>query len=74
VQSTRCFYQVLIKFMGYAMVKLVEALRYKPEGRGFDLRILASFEEDSSPPPPLKPAAEASSVRMQGRQLQEPEA
>jgi hypothetical protein len=24
--------------MGYAVVRLVEALRYKPEGRGFDFR------------------------------------
>jgi hypothetical protein len=24
------------KYMGYAVAKLVEALRYKPEGRGFD--------------------------------------
>jgi len=24
--------------VGYAMAQLVEALRYKPEGRGFDFR------------------------------------
>ena len=27
-----------IKKKGYAMAQLVEALRYKPEGRGFDFR------------------------------------
>jgi hypothetical protein len=25
-------------FVGYAVVQLIEALRYKPEGRGFDSR------------------------------------
>jgi hypothetical protein len=25
-------------FVGYAVAQLVEALRYKPEGRGFDYR------------------------------------
>jgi hypothetical protein len=28
-------YFVLPKSMGYAVMQLVEALRYKPEGRGF---------------------------------------
>jgi hypothetical protein len=29
---------VLQKFFGYAVAQLVEALRYKPEGRGLDSR------------------------------------
>jgi hypothetical protein len=34
--------QLEIRFivMGYAVAQLVEALRYKPEGRGFDSRLL----------------------------------
>jgi hypothetical protein len=32
-----CFIQVLL-FSGYAVAQLVEALRYKPKGRGFDSR------------------------------------
>jgi hypothetical protein len=26
------------KWLGYAVTQLIEALRYKPEGRGFDSR------------------------------------
>jgi hypothetical protein len=29
----------VLLIMGYAVVQLVEALRYKPEGRGFDYRL-----------------------------------
>ena len=29
--------------MGHAVVQLVEALRYKPEGRGFDSRCRWNF-------------------------------
>jgi len=33
----RCVYcQVEVSASGYAVAKLIEALRYKPEGRGFD--------------------------------------
>ena len=28
----------LVPFVGHAVVQLVETLRYKPEGRGFDSR------------------------------------
>jgi hypothetical protein len=28
----------LMKLMGYAVAQLIEALRYKPEGRGFNSR------------------------------------
>ena len=31
-------YVYIIKIAGYAVAQLVEALRYKPEGRGFDSR------------------------------------
>ena len=31
-------YCYIIQFRGYAVAQLVEALRYKPEGRGFDSR------------------------------------
>ena len=30
---------VLLKILVHAVVQLVEALRYKPEGRGFDFRL-----------------------------------
>jgi len=30
---------ILLKMLGYAVAQLVEALRYKPEGRGFDSRL-----------------------------------
>ena len=32
--------------VGYAVVQLVEALRYKPEGRGFDSRWSHKFFSD----------------------------
>ena len=32
------YYMKLIINMGHAVAQLVEALRYKPEGRGFDFR------------------------------------
>ena len=33
----------LVMSMGYAVAQLVEALRYKPEGRGFDCRCHWNF-------------------------------
>jgi len=30
--------RIITFYMGYAMAQLVKALRYKPEGRGFDFR------------------------------------
>ena len=32
------FFSTLNVFWGYAVAQLVEALRFKPEGRGFDSR------------------------------------
>ena len=32
------FYSVYIMYSGHAVAQLVETLRYKPEGRGFDSR------------------------------------
>ena len=32
------FLLLLLFYMGYAVVQMVEAMRYKPEGRGFDSR------------------------------------
>jgi hypothetical protein len=32
------YYTVLPEKMGHEVAQLVEALRYKPEGRGFDFR------------------------------------
>jgi hypothetical protein len=37
---TGCFAEVL-RFFGDAVAQLVEALRYKPEGRGFDSRMVS---------------------------------
>ena len=34
------YFLCVLDFMGYAVAQLVEALRYKPEGRGFDSRWL----------------------------------
>ena len=31
--------KLFVIFMGHAVAQLVEALRYKPEGRGFDSRL-----------------------------------
>jgi hypothetical protein len=33
-----CIYRVILILWGHAVAQLVEALRYKPEGRGFDFR------------------------------------
>jgi len=32
------YHKVLLDYGGHAVAQLVEALRYKPEGRGFDSR------------------------------------
>jgi hypothetical protein len=32
------YYEYFYTFMGYTLGQLVAALRYKPEGRGFDSR------------------------------------
>jgi hypothetical protein len=36
--SHSCLARVLLIIRGYAVAQLVEALHYKPEGRGFDSR------------------------------------
>jgi hypothetical protein len=43
---------------GYAVVQLVEALRYKPEGRGFDFRL--EFLIDIILPAALRPSGQLS--------------
>jgi len=35
-RHTYCIIIIIIIIMGHSVVPLVEALRYKPEGRGFD--------------------------------------
>jgi hypothetical protein len=37
------------KNLGYAVAQLVEALRYKPRGRGFDSRWSQSFRSHCGP-------------------------
>jgi hypothetical protein len=37
-QMPLAFYTLLYRRQGYTVAQLVEALRYKPEGRGFDSR------------------------------------
>jgi len=32
------YFTLYVQWMGHAVAQLVEALRYKPEGRGFDSR------------------------------------
>jgi hypothetical protein len=56
-------YTVYVLYMGHAVAYLVEALCYKPEGRGFDYRLGGFFQLAYSFQPHYGPAIDSNSNR-----------
>jgi hypothetical protein len=61
--AARVFPYCLYRNRGYAVAQLVEALRYKPEGRGFDCRWSHVFLSDLILPVALWPGVDSASNR-----------
>ena len=58
------FYLTLLSHEGHAVAQLVEALRYKPEGRGFDSRWChCNFSSTQSFQPQYGPGVDSASNR-----------